>query len=176
MADDTDWLLAQLKIEHANFFGWSDGANVAMHVAIRHPNRVGKLVLLEASIENIDALGPEIITWLKTAKPEDFGKDVQEAYAKVAPDPNHWPALVAKWKELQLGFKGVRPELLKAITAPVLVMGGDTQDRPEHAVQMFRLFPNAQLAVLPGTTHFAIMERPEWVLSMLTTFLDAPRK
>jgi pimeloyl-ACP methyl ester carboxylesterase len=46
--------------------------------------------------------------------------------------------------------------------------------RPGHAVQMFRLLPNAQLAVLPGTSHFAPMERSAWVASMAKAFLGAP--
>lgn len=55
--------------------------------------------------------------------------------------------------------------------------------RPEHAVELFRLrggvpgdldgLPNFQLAVLPGTTHVGVMERAEWLLSMMTPFLDA---
>ena len=46
--------------------------------------------------------------------------------------------------------------------------------RPEHAVQLFRLLPNAQLAVLPGTSHFAPIERSVWITSMTKAFLDAP--
>ena len=69
---------------------------------------------------------------------------------------------------------------------PTLVMIGDSDVvRPEHAVQMFRLLgggvagdvaglPHSQLAVLPGTTHVTLVDRADWLLSMITAFLDAP--
>jgi len=46
--------------------------------------------------------------------------------------------------------------------------------RPEHAVEMFRLLPHGQLAVLPLTDHMTIVKRSEWLVSMIETFLDAP--
>ena len=46
--------------------------------------------------------------------------------------------------------------------------------RPEHAVEMFRLLPHAQLAVLPGTDHMTVVNRAEWLVSMIEAFLDAP--
>jgi pimeloyl-ACP methyl ester carboxylesterase len=78
------------------------------------------------------------------------------------------------------------PETIQSIKAPTLVMIGDSDVvRPEHAVEMFRLLgggvagdvaglPNSQLAVLPGTTHVTLVERADWLLSMITAFLDAP--
>ena len=47
-------------------------------------------------------------------------------------------------------------------------------DRPEHAVEMFRLLPHTQLAVLPGTDHMTIVQRADWQVSMIEAFLDAP--
>ena len=55
--------------------------------------------------------------------------------------------------------------------------------RPEHAVEMFRLFgggvpgdvvpmPKSQLAVLPGTSHITLVHRAEWLVPMITAFLD----
>lgn len=175
MADDTAALLAHLNVASADFLGWSDGANVALALAMRHPGRVRSLTLVGASVDNVDALGAEILKWLESARPEDFQPEARE-YAAVAPEPAHWPAFVAKWKRLQLEFKGVPAEAMKAIKAPVLVMAGDRGgDRPEHAATILRRFApaQAQLAVLPGTTHFAIRERPEWMLSMVNAFLDA---
>lgn len=175
MADDTDELLRQLGVEQADFFGWSDGAIVAMEVAIRHPSRVRKLVMLGASIDNQDALGPEILGWLERATPEDFGPQARKAYASVAPDPAAWPSLIAKLKALWLGFEPIPSDVLAGISAPALVLAGDRGgDRPEHAVRIFRLLPNAQLGVIPGATHFALMERPRAILAMLELFLEAP--
>jgi pimeloyl-ACP methyl ester carboxylesterase len=45
MADDTAALLRHLTIEQADFFGYSDGGNVALGIAMRHPDLVRKLVV-----------------------------------------------------------------------------------------------------------------------------------
>jgi pimeloyl-ACP methyl ester carboxylesterase len=108
-------------------------------------------------------------------KPEDIPQPFRDAYAKTAPDPKQWPTLVAKIKNMLPATKGLRPEEVKSIKAPALVMIGDADIvRPEHAVEMFRLLPHGQLAVLPASTHFAPMERAGWVSSMSRAFLQAP--
>ena len=72
-------------------------------------------------------------------------------------------------------FKDLRPEGIRSINAPVMVMVGDADMlRPEHAVEMFLLLPHAQLALLPSTTHFTLMHRADLLLSMIPPFLDAP--
>ena len=64
---------------------------------------------------------------------------------------------------------------MKAIKAPVLIAQGDRDFiRPEHAVEMFRLIPNAQLAVFPGADHFLIDQAPEKLFPTVAAFLDAP--
>ena len=63
---------------------------------------------------------------------------------------------------------------LSLIDAPTLVMIADGDVvRPEHAVEMFRLLPHAQLAVLPGTDHMTLVQRADWQISMIEAFLDA---
>jgi len=119
--------------------------------------------------------------------PEAFaGTPWLEEYDRIAPNPEDFPTLVAKLKELDLTFAGWPPEHLRAIEAPTLVIIGDSDVvRPEHAVEMFRLLgggvagdlaglPNSRLAVLPGTTHVGMLERVDWLLSMIEEFLDAP--
>jgi pimeloyl-ACP methyl ester carboxylesterase len=77
-------------------------------------------------------------------------------------------------------------DAVEAIEAPTLLVIGDSDIvRPEHAVEMFRLLgggvmgdlaglPSSQLAVLPGTTHVTLVDRADWLISMITAFLDAP--
>jgi len=77
-------------------------------------------------------------------------------------------------------------EAIRAIAAPTMIVIGDADIiRPEHAVELFRLrgggvpgdfapMPPAQLAILPGTTHLTLIERAEWLGSMIPAFLDAP--
>jgi pimeloyl-ACP methyl ester carboxylesterase len=173
MADDTAALLRQLGIEQADLFGYSDGGNVALGLAIRHPELVRKLAIAGTNYHN-DRLYPEFLASFAQATPDDLG-ELREAYIRVASRPKDWPTLVAKVQRLGAEFKGWPPEAMRSIEAPTLVMIGDADIvRPEHAVELFRLLPHAQLAVLPGTDHIALVERADWLLSMLSAFLDAP--
>ena len=122
-----------------------------------------------------DAYEPETFKQFKSL-PADFAPPVlKDAYDKVAPDPKKWPVLVAKVKKMGLEFKGFTPEEMKSIKARVLITLGDRDGvRLEHAVEMFRLIPNAQLAVFPGGDHLLLWTSPETVLSPIATFLNAP--
>jgi pimeloyl-ACP methyl ester carboxylesterase len=174
MAEDTAALLRQLKIKNADFFGYSVGGGVALQIALRHPELVRKVVIFGTAYSS-DGLIPGLMENFKTMKPEDIPAQFRDAYAKVAPHPEQWPTLVGKVMRLGLDFKGWRPEEMRSIQAPTMVMIGDADIvRPEHAVEMFRLLPHGQLAVLPASTHFAPMERPAWIASMTRAFLDAP--
>jgi pimeloyl-ACP methyl ester carboxylesterase len=175
MADDVAALLKQLKIEQADIFGYSMGGTVALAIAIRHPQVVRKVAIngsLYGKLE--EAFEPESLKLFQTMKP-DFPPQVKDAYEKVAPDPKHLPTLFAKVKKMSLEFKGFAREDMKSIKAPVLITIGDRDFmRPEHAVAMYRLIPNAQLAVFPGADHFLIHQAPEKLLPTIAAFLDAP--
>ena len=134
MTEDTVARLRQLKIENADFVGYSIGGGVALRIAMRYPDFVRKLVVIGTPYNN-EGLVPGLLENLKTMKPEDIPAEFREAYAKVAPDPNHWPMLVAKVMKMVQESKGLQPEDIQSIKAPVLVMLGDADIvRPERAV------------------------------------------
>jgi pimeloyl-ACP methyl ester carboxylesterase len=186
MADDTAALLSELDVEQADFFGYSMGGGIALRVALRHPELVRKLVIA-ASSYGPDGLYPEVLENIRKLKPEDFeGSPWLDAYASVAPDPEGWPTLLGKVRELVGEFEGWPPEAIRAIEAPALVIVADSDVvRPEHGVELFRLLgggvpgdvaglPRSQLAVIPGTTHVSLLGRADWLTPMVTQFLDAP--
>ena len=191
MADDTAALLRHLGIEQADVFGYSMGGGVALQVAIRHPEVVRKLVVASASYTS-DGMHPELLEMIPTLTPEVFaGSPIEEAYLRTAPNPDDFPTLVAKLKQLDMEPFAWPPEDIRGIAAPTLLIIGDSDAiRLEHAVELFRLLgggvmgdlaglPKSQLAVLPGTTHFvppgsAVLDRADWLLSMIPPFLDAP--
>ncbi len=120
-------------------------------------------------------------------KPENLaGTPWQEEYSRIAPYPEDWPKLIEKVKRMEQEFQGWQSEDVQSIQSPALVIIGDSDIiRPEHAVEMFRLLgggvpgdltglPRSQLAVLPGTTHVTLVDHADWLLSMITAFLDAP--
>jgi pimeloyl-ACP methyl ester carboxylesterase len=186
MADDTVALLRQLNIEEADIFGYSMGAGISLYIAIHYPNLVRKLVVASVTYNNT-GLQPGLLAGMDNLKPENLaGTPWQEEYAQIAPNPEDWPTLVAKIKQLNLHIPDLPAEMIQSIKAPTLVIIGDSDIvLPGHAVEMFRLLgggmagdlaglPKSQLAVLPGTTHVTVVDRSDWLIPMITEFLDAP--
>jgi pimeloyl-ACP methyl ester carboxylesterase len=176
MADDVAALLKHLQIERADVFGYSMGGSVALGLAIRHPEVVDRVAINGSHFAALDkAFEPDSFRQFKSL-PADFAPPVLKGpYDKVAPDPKHWPVLVDKVKKMGLEWKGFAREQVKSIKAPVLITLGDRDGvQPEHAVEMFRLIPNAQLAVFPRGDHFLLLTRPDMVLAPVAEFLDAP--
>jgi pimeloyl-ACP methyl ester carboxylesterase len=172
MAEDTAALLRQLKVKDADFFGYSMGGSIALRVALRHPDLVRKVAIFGAGYSN-EGMVPGLVESFKTMKADDIPRQFRDAYAKTAPDPTKWPALVEKIKGLVLNAKDLTAEQVKSIQAPMLVMSADGDIiRPEHSVEMYRLLPKGQLGVLPVADHFAPMERPAWMVPMLRSFYE----
>ncbi|HET9588497.1 MAG TPA: alpha/beta hydrolase [Anaerolineales bacterium] len=189
MADDVAAALRQLGIERADVFGYSMGASVALHLVVRHPDAVRKLVLASVTY-TLSGVHPGLMEGLGDMKPEMmYGSPWHEEYTRIAPHPEHFNRLFEKKTQMDRQIKDIPAETIRAIKAPVLLILGDSDlVRPEHAVEMFRLLgggifgdtpaglPDSQLAVLPGTSHVTIVERAGWLVPMVEAFLDAPVK
>jgi len=186
MAEDTAALLRHLEIENADFFAYSMGTDIALQLAVRHPALVQRLVLASPAY-NREGLHPGILEGMETLTPDAFaGTPLLEEYERVAPHPEDWPLLIEKVKQLDRGYQGWLADAVQSIRAPTLIIIGDADIvRPEHAVEMFRLLgggvpgdlmglPASRLAVLPGTTHITLIDRTDWLLSMIGEFLDQP--
>ena len=186
MADDTAAALEKLGIEKADIFGYSTGAVIALQVAIRHPERVRKLVLASVTYR-LDGVHPGLMEGLGEMSHEMMiGSPWHDEYMKIAPHPEDFPKLFAKKTEMDRNLKDIPAEAIKALKAPTLLIIGDSDlVRPEHAVEMFRLLgggvfgdmaglPNSQLAVLPGTTHVTVVYQADLLLAIIPRFLDAP--
>jgi len=172
-ADDTAALLEYLHIDRADLFGFSNGGTIALQVAIRHPRVVRKLVVTSAFFKR-DGGHPWFWEAMKNARLENMPMELQEAYRKVAPHPDNLRSFHDKAAQRMRDFKDIPADAIGAIAAPTLVMVGDADVvRPEHAVELIRLLPHAQLAVLPGTDHMTIMTRTDWLVTMIGSFLDS---
>lgn len=191
MADDVAALIRHLDLDRPDVFGFSMGAAAALQLAIRHPGVARRLVLASVSYTS-DGAQPELHEMAPSITPETFaGSPMEAAYKEVAPNPEDFPRLVEKMKRLDTTPFAWPEEDVRGIEAPTMIVVGDADVvRLEHAVEMFRLlgggamgdlsgFSKAQLAVLPGTSHFVppgsgMMDRAEWLLAMVPAFLDGP--
>jgi pimeloyl-ACP methyl ester carboxylesterase len=177
-AEDVVGLLDHLGIDVADMWGFSLGGLTALQTVIRHPERVGRLVLASVHYRH-DGYHDEIqdpalqagSTRLPT--PAEF-QEMQETYARIAPDPEHFEAFTAKLQGVFQAWKGWTDDDLRGITSPTLLMVGDHDFvRLEHAVEMHHLIAGSQVAVLPGTTHNGLMRRADLVLPIAKEFFSA---
>jgi pimeloyl-ACP methyl ester carboxylesterase len=188
MADDIAALIAYLGLQNVDLYGFSLGGGVSWQTAIRHPELVRKLVIASAPIKR-DGWYPQVLAGMAqmnaAAAQAMMQTPLYEAYARVAPKPEDWPALVTKTGQIQAKDYDWS-DAVRAITAPTQIVIGDSDSvRPEHALETFRLLgggvpgdfgplPRGQFAVLPGTAHSALPGRADLLLPDILPFLDAP--
>ena len=149
-ADDVAALLKYLHIDRADFLGFSNGGNTTIQISLRHPNLVRKIILASAFFKRE---GMEAQFWesMKHASIDNMPAQLKVEYKKVAPDSSNLISMFTKDKNRMLEFSDWKEEDIHSIQAPALILSGDADVvRPEHAVEMFRLISNSQLAILPG--------------------------
>lgn len=187
MADDVAALMDHLGIASADIFGYSMGAGVALQLALRHPEKVRRQVLASGSFRH-DGMYPEVLAGIGQITPEVFaGSPMEALYMAEAPNPEDWPVLIEKLKDLDAQAFSWPEDEIRAIASPTFLIFGDGDVvTPEHAVEMFRLFgggvpadltglPKSRLAILPATTHVTVAEeQPERLVSMIEDFLAQP--
>jgi pimeloyl-ACP methyl ester carboxylesterase len=183
LAEDVAALLNHLNIENADIYGYSLGGDVTVQLALKYPDLVRKIIFSGGPSYHPDGFFTEFLESDKMMKP---GRPWKEYYDSIAPNPSDLPVIAKKIKEMTHAWNGVPDKDLQAIKAPALLIIGDSDIvRLEHVVKMFRLLgggvpgdlvgiPNSRLAVLPGTTHSSLIERADWLLSMIREFLNTP--
>jgi pimeloyl-ACP methyl ester carboxylesterase len=101
--------------------------------------------------------------------------ELREAFQKINPDPAALREMFERDKQRMLDFQDWPDDSLRGIKSPTLLIAGDHDVvRPEHAVEIFRLVPNAQLAIVPGADHETIVKNGPRLVSIVVPFLDAP--
>jgi pimeloyl-ACP methyl ester carboxylesterase len=173
-ARDAAALLDFLGVDRVDVVGYSNGGHVALQLALDHPARVDRLVVVSAMASR-DGADPEFWAFFDHPSIEAMPPEIREAYLAVAPRPEDLPAYFAASVNRMRDFRGWTPEQLRSIRAPTLLLLGDRDIvRPEHAVSMYRLFPDARLCVVPETDHAAIVRRTDVVLPVVESFLARP--
>ena len=170
-ADDAVGLLDYLKVEKADFVGYSNGGTIALAVGVRHPEKVRKLVIVSGMFKR-DGMAEGFWDGMAHATLETMPAELKAAYVKVAPHPEQLPVFFDKSVKRMVEFKDWPVEKVKGIEAPALVMVGDKDVvRVEHGVEMARAMPRGELAVLPGTDHMQMVEWKAWQVGMVEGFL-----
>jgi pimeloyl-ACP methyl ester carboxylesterase len=164
MSDDMVKVLDSLKIDRADAVGWSDGGIIGLDLAIRHPERIRRLVAISANY-NPDGLGytPSVGEVPRIAL----------RYWLLAPNPAQWPDLyrnvIAMWR--------TQPQYtlndLGHIKAPTLIMAGEYDlIKREHTNQLTKAIPGSHESIIAHATHLVPIEKPDIVNSEILNFLD----
>ena len=149
-ADDVAGLLQKLDVSQADIFGFSNGASVALQVAIRHPQLVRKLVFA-SSFTTREGAQPQIWEFIKQADIANMPQALKDAFLAVNPDSQKLKTMHDKDAARMAGFRDVPVAAVRGVRAPTLIITGDRDvPRLEHTVELSRLFPDARLLVLPG--------------------------
>ncbi|MGH2490023.1 MAG: alpha/beta fold hydrolase [Candidatus Limnocylindria bacterium] len=188
MAGDIAALIKHLKLEQPDIMGYSLGGGVAFFIALRHPELVGKLVIVSTPFRR-NAFYPEILGQQAqvTAEAAEAMKQtpMYQMYASLAPRIEDWPRLLRKLGEsMALDFDFM--EDVARIKAPTMIVAGDADIfPPAHAVEVFGLLgggkrdpgwdgsgrPKSQLAILPGVSHYSMGIAPALPPTVIT-FLE----
>jgi pimeloyl-ACP methyl ester carboxylesterase len=181
-ADDVAALLRHLKVDQADLFGFSNGASVALQVAIRHPQLVRKLIFA-SSITKRDGAQPQLWEVIDKADFSNMPQPLKDAFLRVNPDPQRLRTMHDKDAARMKSFKDVSDDSVRSVRAPTLIVLGDRDIvKMEHAVELTRLIPGARLLVLPGGhgdyLGEAVMTQedtryPELTARLIEEFLDS---
>jgi pimeloyl-ACP methyl ester carboxylesterase len=170
MADDVIALLDQLQIPRADFVGWSDGAILGLDLAMRYPQRVGKVFAYAANTQTSGVKegvenNPTFAAYIERAGQE---------YARLSPTPKEYPAFVEQIGHMWASQPNWSDADLARIKAPVLIVDGDHDEaiKREHTQYMAATIPGAGLLILPNVSHFAFLQDPGLFNAALEHFLD----
>jgi pimeloyl-ACP methyl ester carboxylesterase len=189
MADDTAAVLAALNVPSADVLGYSMGGTTAIIMAIRHPNRVGKQIIL-AGASRRDGWYPEVLQGIAQITPAMFaGSPIEAEYRRLSPTPDRFATFVEEVAGLEETNFDAADDAVRAIDDKTMIIVGDADGvQLEHAVELFKLrgggdrqaaargilteTPRARLAILPATSHIGIMAEAAHIAELATPFLD----
>jgi pimeloyl-ACP methyl ester carboxylesterase len=190
MADDIAALIDHLELGKADVVGYSLGGGVALHTAVKHPEKVRRLVLTSANIRR-DAIPAEMLAQQGqvSGAAAEFMKDtpMYKLYQAVAPRPEDFPRLLDKIGASMAEDFDFSDEI-RGLKMPTLIICADADMAPpSHYVEVFKLLDGGlrdggwmgegrpkgghALAILPGLTHYNVAMSPLFAATVLN-FLD----
>jgi len=168
-ATDAAELIELVARGPAHVVGHSIGAEVALAVALRRPDLVRRLVNISGGLNQASDITP-----VADEQIEQAAAFLGATYGAVSPDgEDHFPVVVRKDFELTASGPAFTADDVAAITARTLVMAADDDLLPiERFADLYRAIPDAELSIVPGTSHFLLQEKPEACNAIILDFLS----
>lgn len=169
MAKDVIGLMDHLKIDKASIVGWSDGGIIGLDIAMNYPDRLDRLFAFGANT-NVAGLKPNIDKDPIFAKYiENAGKD----YERLSKTPKEFNDFVTQISQMWATQPDYKPDQLAKIKSPVAIADGEHDEaiKQEHNTEMAKAIPGAKLVILPGLSHFAMVQDPKAFNQAVLEFL-----
>jgi pimeloyl-ACP methyl ester carboxylesterase len=183
MALDVNGFMDKLQIKKAKFVGWSDGGDIALELALIHPEKINKAVIMGANFTG-EVSGVFIgvdTTWRMNPNDPLFAKTKKElakyfsTYERMAPDKSKIASAKKKATDNAYNNPKITLSQLNSIQVPFLVMAGDhDMFTIEHTIALYKNLPQASLYIVPDATHISPWEEPELVHSEILRYLGKP--
>lgn len=149
-ADDVAALLRHLNISKADLFGFSNGGQIALQVAMRHPHVVNKIVVASAAYKR-EGFQSWFFPMMQNSSPDNMPPLLKEAFLKVTPDHERFLKMFWRDAKRMQGFQSWKDEDIDKIKSPALVVAGDNDVvTVEHAVEIYRRISGSRIAIIPG--------------------------
>ena len=162
-ADDVAELLRNLHISRASVFGFSNGGNTAMQIAIRHPEIVSKLIIASAFYKR-EGMQKGFFESMEHATINNMPQQLRNAFLQINPDSSRLQTMFTKDRDRMLKFKDWNDETVASIKAPALIICGDHDVvTAEHTAAMAKIIANSRLMILPAShgSYIGVAESPE---------------
>jgi pimeloyl-ACP methyl ester carboxylesterase len=170
MATDYLALLDYLEIPKVDLVGWSDGGIIGLDIAMSHPERLNHLFAHAANITT-DGVDPSV------ADDAVFGAYIGAmavAYGRLSPTPDQFDPFVAQISNMWATQPNWTDAQVAAITVPVAVVAGEYDEAilRAHTEKIASLIPGAKLVILPGVSHFAMLQAPDEYTAAIRALID----
>jgi len=165
MADDVNSFLEALNIKNVNVLGWSDGGNIGLTLAMKHPEKVKKLAVMGANLYND-----------KTSVEEKINKMLLKDRTELIAEKKESNKFRIEMIDLLLNEPKINPEELKKIQCETLVMAGSKDVIKEaHTKLIAGKIPKSKLVIFEKGTHYEPTENPKRFNQAVIDFFSNPK-
>jgi pimeloyl-ACP methyl ester carboxylesterase len=171
MESDVIAVMDEIGVRKASFVGWSDGAIIALIVAMKHPDRADRIFAFGANMD-LTGLNPDSGSDPILAAVIRYSHD---EYLRHSPTPDDYGRAMAAIRTMTHTQPSYTAAQLARIHGPAIAIVDGAQETvilPEHTRYLARTIPHARLILFPGVGHFAPSQTPDAFNAAMLAFLD----